>query len=363
MLLAPLGSPALAKLVVPRSLSFPRDHGSHPEFRTEWWYATGHFMAAGRAFGFQVTFFRSRVDGSASGEKASLAAEHLVFAHAALTDVSAKTHAHSERIARFNSSAKNNNVRCAEASTDVALGNWHITRQANGSYTARVVHSGADAFELELQLSPTQEVLLQGKRGISQKGPDAAQASYYYSQPQLKVSGTLKTRATEKIDGVAWLDHEWSETLLHPEAVGWDWLGINMADGGALTAFQLRRGNGSALWTGGSYRSTTPDRNPKISQQITYIASPGEVSFEAGRRWKSPYTAASYPVEWLVRTPADFYTIKPLLDSQEMGGDAGAGSITGTIYWEGLVDCIASNGQVAGRGYLEMTGYARPMRI
>jgi predicted secreted hydrolase len=371
MLLAPISAQAAQAIpvtqtaqVTPRALIFPRDHGSHPEFRTEWWYLTGHFLAGAQAFGFQVTFFRSRVDGSARGAKASLAAEHVVFAHAALTDVGRKTHAHSERIARFNGlSQPKAAVRCEEGNTNVALGNWNIVRQTDGSYSARVQHTGDHPFELDLQLTPTQELLLQGKQGVSQKGPDASQASYYYSQPQLKVSGTVKAATSQAVDGVAWLDHEWSETLLHPEAVGWDWIGINMTDGGALTAFQLRRADGSALWAGGSYRSTTPTRNPKISQQITHIASPAEVQFKPGRVWKSPYTQAAYPVEWQVRTPADVYSIKPVLDAQEMGGKNGGASVTGTIYWEGLVDCFASNGQLAGRGYLEMTGYARAMRI
>jgi predicted secreted hydrolase len=194
-------------------------------------------------------------------------------------------------------------------------------------------------------------VLLQGRQGLSRKGPDVAQASYYYSLPQLAVSGrlALQGRAFE-VSGKAWLDHEWSDALMHPEAVGWDWIGMNLDDGSALTAFRLRRKDGMTLWDGGSFRSAKGD---------LYIASKGETEFSPRRRWTSPVSQASYPVEWIVKTPADFYTVRAVIDDQELDSRAS----TGAIYWEGLSDLIDSNGKQVGRGYLEMTGYAKKLRL
>jgi predicted secreted hydrolase len=125
---------------------------------------------------------------------------------------------------------------------------------------------------------------------------------------------------------------------------------MNLLDGSALTAFQLRDKAGHALWDGGSFRSPKGD---------LYVASPGEVVFSPQRRWKSPTSQASYPVEWMVRTPADFYTVKTLVDNQELDSRAS----TGAIYWEGLSDLFDSNGRRVGRGYLEMTGYAQRLRL
>lgn len=326
----------------PARLQFPRDHGAHPDFRTEWWYITGHARAGEREFGFQVTFFRSRVDAT-QAMTSRFAAKQLVFAHAAVTDVNGRKLRHDQRIAREGFES----VSAAPDDTRVQLRDWSLQRQAAG-YRARI--PAAD-FALDLQCAPTQPVLLQGREGLSRKGPQPEQASYYYSQPQLAVTGTLSLQGQRfEVAGKAWLDHEWSQELLHPQAVGWDWIGMNLDDGSALTAFRLRRQDGSALWDGGSFRP---------AGGALYAFSPGEVVFSPQRRWTSPLSKATYPVEWIVRTPADFYTAKAVIDNQELDSRAS----TGAIYWEGLSELFGSNGKRVGRGYLEMTGYAQRLRM
>ena len=332
--------PALA--LPPIELQFPRDHGAHPAFRTEWWYITGHGRSGEREFGFQVTFFRSRVDAT-QDMKSRFAAKQLVFAHAALTDVQGRKLWHDQRIAREGFEV----ALAAQGETRVRLRDWSLERKAD-VYHARLP---AGEFTLDLQFAPTQPVLLQGQQGLSRKGPQPENASYYYSQPQLAVRGSVALRGRRfELAGKAWLDHEWSDEYLHPDAVGWDWIGMNLDDGSALTAFRLRRQDGTALWDGGSFRP--PSSGP-------YIFSRGEVVFSPQRRWTSPLSQASYPVEWIVRTPADFYTVRAVLDDQELDSRAS----TGGIYWEGLSDLIDSNGKHVGRGYLEMTGYAQRLRM
>jgi predicted secreted hydrolase len=324
-------------------LQFPRDHGAHPALRTEWWYITGQARSGAREFGFQVTFFRSRVD-VAQGMSSRFAAKQLVFAHAAVTDVQGRKLWHDQRIAREGFGV----AFAAEGDARVRLRDWSLERGADG-YRSRV--AAAD-FALALRCAPTQEPVLQGVQGLSRKGPQPEQASYYYSHPQLAVAGTITLRGQRfDVSGKAWLDHEWSEEVLHPDAVGWDWIGMNLDDGSALTAFRLRRQDGSTLWDGGSFRA------PQGGDLYTF--SPGEVTFSPQRRWTSPLSQAAYPVEWIVRTPADFYTVKAVIDNQELDS---RGS-TGAIYWEGLSDLFDSNGRRVGRGYLEMTGYAQRLRM
>jgi predicted secreted hydrolase len=343
LLAAPVFAWAHPALALPAmKMEFPRDHGAHPGFRTEWWYITGHARAAQRQFGFQVTFFRSRVEAT-QGMSSRFAAKQLVFAHAALTDVAGRKLWHDQRIAREGFDV----ATAAEGEMRVRLRDWTLERQAD-VYRSRVP---AGDFTLDLQCAPTQPVLLQGQQGLSRKGPQVENASYYYSHPQLAVSGSVALQGQRfQITGKAWLDREWSNEYLHRDAVGWDWLGMNLDDGSALTAFRLRRQDGSALWDGGSFRS------PRAG---LYTFSQGEVVFSPQRRWTSPVSQASYPVEWIVRTPADFYTVRAVIDNQELDS---RGS-TGAIYWEGLSDLIDSNGKHVGRGYLEMTGYAKPLRM
>lgn len=355
-----LAAPLLAGLLPgawalpPKRLAFPRDAGSHNDFATEWWYITGYANVAGQAaaLGFQLTFFRSRV-AATQDMPSRLAARQLLFAHAAVTDVAGKKLWHDQRIARWSGEpAGSNPADTASASTQdtgVLLRDWSLQRQ--GADLQATISAGE--FSLDLRFKAVQPVLLQGQDGLSRKGPEAKQASYYYSLPQLQVSGSMalqgRTRPLEA-GSTAWLDHEWSQEVLHPQAQGWDWIGINLFDGSALTAFQLRDKQGGVLWDGGSFRSAAG---------LRYAFSRGEVLFKPIRSWRSPLSRASYPVEWVVRTPADFYTVKAVIDNQELDS---RGS-TGAIYWEGLSEVWDSNGKLVGRGYLEMTGYATALKL
>jgi predicted secreted hydrolase len=225
----------------------------------------------------------------------------------------------------------------------VTLQGWAL-RDTGIGWQASV--QGRD-FALDLQLARTQPLLLQGDAGYSRKGPDAGQASHYVSEAQLAPRGsiTLQGRRVAASAGQAWMDHEWSDEILHRQAVGWDWIGINLFDGSALTAFVLRRADGSTLWAGGSWRR---------AGQTAQAFGPEAVRFTPGRRWRSPSSAANYPVEWAVDTPAGRFALRALMDAQELDGR----SSTGTVYWEGLSELLDAQGRRIGLGYLEMTGYA-----
>lgn len=328
-------------------LAFPRDHGAHPDWRTEWWYLTGRLLAPdARVYGFQVTFFRSRVD-EARSLRSAFAARQLLFAHAAVTDLAGKRLWHDQRIARagFGIAAS------GTGEADLRLRDWTLARQADGAWQATIPAAG---FTLALHARPSQPVLLQGEQGLSRKGPEPRQASWYYSLPQLTVQARLELQGrVTAVTGRAWLDHEWSEELLHPEAVGWDWIGMNLADGGALTAFRLRRADGRTLWSGGSWRT-----GPAAGGTLR-VAMPGEVVFTPGRIWRSPASGARYPVEWTVDTPAGRMTVRAALDDQELDSRTS----TGAIYWEGLSELRDAAGHPVGEGYLEMTGYAGALRL
>ncbi len=325
-----------------RALAFPRDHGSHPEFRSEWWYITG-WLADGTdaPYGVQVTFFRNRPR-VAEDNPSAFAPRELIFAHAALVDPRFGRLRHAERAARTGFGL----AGASEETTRAWIDDWSLVL-ADGAYVATIA---AREFTLRLRFAPTQPLLPQGEGGYSRKGPDPREASYYYSQPQLATTGTIVVANREvPVTGTAWLDHEWSSEYLMPGGVGWDWAGLNLADGGALMAFRIRDSSGGTLWAGGSYRAAGGDAR---------TFAPSDVRFTATRSWRSPRTGVSYPVAMTLAAAGIDYALEPLLDDQELDASAS----TGTIYWEGAVRA-RSNGHDAGRGYLELTGYGAPLRL
>ena len=336
-----------------RPIVLPRDHGAHLDQRTEWWYATGWLgQPDAPTHGFQVTFFRSRT-GLAQDLPGRLAPRHLLFAHAALTDLGTRRHHHDQRIVRWSGQADDTAAAGAlQADARVWIGPWSMQRVADGRWLARIASTqGTPGWSLQLALQPTQPVLLQGDAGFSRKGPQERHASHYYSEPQLAARATVvQDGRPAEGQGHAWLDHEWSDEILADGAVGWDWIGFNGFDGSALTVFRLRRADGSALWAGGSHRS---------AGGTTSVFSPEAVHWTAQRRWRSPATGAEYPVQWQVQTPVGRFGVQALLDNQELDSRRG----TGTLYWEGLSELQDAAGRRIGLGYLEMTGYAGALKL
>ena len=359
---------AVPQGVTHRALRFPADHGAHPDTHIEWWYVTGCLSndadgASARApeFGFQVTFFRTRT-GLAEASASRFAARQIVFAHVALTDLAAGRGGgglmHDQRVGREGFGLVRTPAPTGQQA--VRLRDWSLARTASAApdrLDAWRIAIHADRFALDLELAATQPLLLQGDAGYSQKGPDPRQASHYYSEPQLAVRGRVASAgaAVREVKGSAWLDHEWSDELMPADAVGWDWVGFNLADGAALMAFRLRRADGSTVWSGGSYRPASTASGGAATRAF----AADQVRFEPLRHWTSPRTHAAYPVELLLSTPAGRWRVVALQDDQELDSRAS----TGSVYWEGVSALQSEDGRVVGHGYLELTGYAGRLRL
>lgn len=326
--------------VVPgRALVFPRDEGAHPAYRIEWWYLTG--WLGPRTLGFQITFFRARNE-YATENPSHFTPRQILFAHAALSDPRVGHLLHDQRAAR-------EGLTLAQAQTNgtrVWIDDWRLEQTADGY---RSVVPARD-FVLRLDFRSDRPPLLEGDDGFSRKGPRMREASYYYSRPQLAVSGSVQQgRATTAVRGLAWFDHEWSSAYLPPEAAGWDWVGANLDDGGALMAFVMRAKTGGVMYAGGTRVRADGSRR---------TFGPNEVRFVPLRQWRSPRTGVNYPVAMRVVIPGEAWTLEPLMDDQELDSRLS----TGTIYWEGAVR-VHRAGREVGRGYLELTGYWRPMTL
>ena len=339
-------------------LSFPRDCGAHLAYRTEWWYLTGQLdpPAGSREprLGVQLTFFRIHPPLD-PGNPSRFAAHQLVLAHAAIADPRRGALLHEERIARAGFGI----ASVSDADTEVEVDHWRLAREAaTGVYRGQA--HGAQ-FALELTAVPTQPPLAQGEDGYSRKGPTvdgATPASLYYSEPQLALQarvriddgGTGVSGNGERRLGRGWLDHEWTSSLLPPQASGWDWAGFNLDDGSALTVFRIRRtgaNSGDPSWF--AYASLRP---PGARVQIFSTA---QVRFEPLQTWTSPRTRAAYPVAQRIAIGSRRFETRPLMPDQELDARAG-----GVVYWEGASDLL-EDGRTVGRGYLELTGYAGPV--
>ncbi len=330
-----------AQVVPGYRLRFPHDEGSHPDFRIEWWYITGWLESAAGPLGFQITFFRVRPE-LKDANPSALTPRQILIAHAAVSDQRAGKLDHAQRAAR-NAFAL---AGADQGRMRVWVDDW-VLEQRDGRYSARIA---ARDFALDLTLDPTQPPLLQGEQGVSRKGPRPESASYYYSLPHLDVRGVIgRLHSRQAVTGRAWLDHEWSSQYMDDRAEGWDWIGINLDDGGALMAFRMRDKQGASLWAGGTHRG---------ADGSVRVFAPAEIRFTPRRRWRSARTGAEYPVAFLVQAGDLELALEPLMDDQENDTRAS----TGTIYWEGAVRARRA-GRVIGRGYLELTGYWRRLSL
>jgi predicted secreted hydrolase len=325
------------------TIELPRDEGSHPGFRTEWWYLTGWLEdASGNSYGFQVTYFRHR-PGFDEDNPSSFAAKQLLFAHASLSDPRHGKLRRAEKIARAGFGLAN----AHEGALDVHIDDWSLRRTAASSITAKV---STPEFRFDLNFA-SQAPLFHGREGLSQKTPNAAAASYYYSLPQLQTSGRVWVGdQVLEVRGVAWLDHEWFSSILDDTAQGWDWTGLNLDDGTVIMALQMRNARGEQYWAAGTIRE---------ANGATRKVEPAQIHWDVMRRWRSPRTGVEYPVEVTVRIGGRVIHLRPLLDDQE--NDA-RGS-TGTIYWEGAMRAYDETGKQIGKGYLELTGYGERIRL
>jgi predicted secreted hydrolase len=345
------GDPAgFARALAPPELQFPRDHGPHPSFRTEWWYVTGNLDAAnGRRFGVQLVFFRHTLAAAEPGRSASLAARDVVFAHAAVTDVDGGRFHFAERLARGAAGLGAIDLP-AGGSFRAVCADWSMAAAAGGDgFLPLDLRAGDRGFGFVLRLSPGKPIVLQGDRGLSRKSSEPGNASIYYSMTRLPLAGTIDVGGERHdVQGLGWLDREWSTSALGEGQVGWDWFSLQLENGEDLMWYQLRRADGTVdPWS----RGTLVDRDgvPTPLSAAAVMATPeGTVGATDG--------AARYPARWRLvgRDPEFDLEVMPLLADQELR--------VLVRYWEGAVAVRGSRGgrPVVGRGYLEMTGYAGP---
>ncbi len=327
--------------------SFPRDHYAHEDFRTEWWYYTGHLRTkAGEVYGYQVTFFRSGL-AEARSNPSRWAAKNLYLAHFAVSDIGPKRFQFFERINR----AGLGQAGASETEFRVWIGDWEVT----GDGTRQRLNARDGDFAVDLHLAAQKPPVVHGKNGVSQKGEGRGHASHYYSLTRLKTEGTLTVRGkTLMVAGLTWMDHEFGSTELDPDQVGWDWFSLQFDDETELMLYNIRKADG----------------RPDPYSAGTWIARDGrtvhlkqpDFAIEVLDRWTSPHTKGAYPMKWRLRAPGIGLdvTVSPAFPDQELD----TAKSTRVTYWEGAA---TATGTVAGRpvqakGYVEMTGYAGRFR-
>jgi predicted secreted hydrolase len=335
-----------ARATEPRPFVFPEDHGPHPEYRTEWWYVTGNLVGeGGRAFGFQLTIFRNALAPTPPGGPSAWATNQAYMGHFALTDVaSARFHAF-ELFARGAGGL-------AGAGSDplsVWIEDWVIESTGSGDSVFPLrVRADGDGVELDLVLEAGKPVVLQGDAGLSQKGPEPGNASYYYALTRMPAEGRVVVDGdVTRVEGLAWLDREWSTSALSPGQVGWDWFALQLEDGWEMMVYQLRREDGTADGlSDGVLIDPDGERHP--------LAWGSEVTVEPTGTWRSPVDGTVYPSGWRIRVPARDWDLRvtPVLEDQELR--------LAFRYWEGAVRVHgtgAGGDPVEGWGYVELTGY------
>ena len=318
-----------------QSFNFPEDSGPHPGYQTEWWYYTGNLRdSSGRRFGYQLTFFRRALSPDSADRQSGWAAEQVYFAHFTVSDIENNKFYTAERWSRAA-------LGLAGAQADphrVWVEDWSSGKDGDG---LKLIASEND-FSIDLRLEPQKPVVLHGDRGLSQKGGEPGSASYYYSVTRLKTEGSLTVDGREfKLEGLSWLDREWSTSALGEDIQGWDWFSIQLDDGRDIMLYRLRGKDSSTdIHSSGTLIE-------KDGTAVTLDAS--QFSIKALDTWQSPETQVVYPSKWRVSVPeyAIDLTVTPYQPDQELN--------LSFVYWEGAVGI--SGGTASGSGYVELTGY------
>ena len=320
---------------------FPRDHGSHPGFKTEWWYFTGNLRATtGEEFGYQLTFFRQGVvpPGRSLPTSAFLVRD-VPFAHFAVSDVTGGTFHHFQKLSRgaFGQAGFDDGSRVAWN------GSWSCERRDGDGF---FLSAEADGVEIALELESLKPAVIHGVDGVSPKAEGEGRASHYYSLTRLATRGTVRLNERDyEVSGFSWFDHEWATNQLAADQTGWDWFSLHFEDGSDFMLFQIRTRDGgrdthsSGTWIEADGRATKIDR----------------FELKPVKWWKSPHSGGSYPVEWEITIPDRQVTlsVRARMPDQELSEEPFA-------YWEGTVSATGSRQgkEISGKGYLEMTGYA-----
>ena len=331
-----------ARAVNPRTFSFPLDHGPHPAYRTEWWYYTGNLATqSGRHFGFQLTFFRSALAATVAARESAWGTGQVYMAHLAVADVEAGRFYAFERFSRAA-------LDLAGAQAEpfrVWVEDWSAEGGQNDGLPMRL-RAEQEELTLDLTLQSAKPVVLQGEQGLSRKGPEKGNASYYYSFTRMPTQGSITIAdKTFQVSGTSWMDREWSTSVLGKDQVGWDWFALQLSDGSDLMLFQLRRTDGTV----DQFSSGTLVRPNGETRPLKH----NEVQIEVKHYWTSPRSQGRYPSEWLVRIPAENLELRvtPYLADQELP--------LSVQYWEGAVQVQGRmrGRDIGGHGYVELTGY------
>ena len=335
-----------------RKLSFPADHYSHPDFKTEWWYYTGHLETeSGKRYGFQVTFFRFGLRERQNELKDTPLFSELFMAHFALSDLAAKKFTFRERIDR---GGRGDHDKAGAASDRFAV--WNGDWKLNGDRSDHVIQVNDRGRQLRLKLRSLKAPVLHGQNGLSQKGEGEGRASYYYSLTRMQTEGELTVNGkSENVHGLTWMDHEFGSNQLRDDQVGWDWFSIQLDNQTELMLYLMRRKDGSV----DPYSSGTLVAADGGGKNLSIK----DYRIEVLDRWKSPSSGATYPMKWKVTIPSEFMELEitPAFPEQELITHRS----TRVTYWEGAVRIrgTARGKSVNGNGYVEMTGYAGKLTI
>ena len=341
-----------ARVLEPMTFQFPRDHGAHPEYQIEWWYYTGNLRTDdGKAFGYQLTFFRFALTPQMPERTSHFATNQVYMGHFAVTDAVNGEYFYCERRSR---GAGGLAGATGDPTYKVWLEDWSATETEPEAMYLHVP-STSDSIEmkqqigLSLNLRQTRPPILQGDRGFSQKGPESGNASYYYSLVGLKTSGEITVNGeTVTVSGISWMDHEFGTSFLGEGFVGWDWFSLQLENGTVLMLYCLRRSDQSCDPQTFEGTLIYPHGQQLRVRKTDFTLTPT-------RQWTSPESGATYPSGWQITFPELNISlqVEPLIPNQEFRASF--------IYWEGAVHVSGQidGAAVGGQGYVELTGYDR----
>jgi predicted secreted hydrolase len=321
---------------------FPRDHGSHGEYRTEWWLVTAMVTdEQARSLGLHLAFFRIGLVAETGKHASRWGATELYAATFSISHPVSGKLMERGRLSR----APLGPAGASAAPMEVWVENWQM-EQIGGSTQGPDLRVKLDADDVGIHIILENLKPLTTSNEFQTQGVRGAAPFQFYMQPRLKVTGTYSfDDRGSTLSGTGTLEHAWGELPLPGGAVARDRFTVHFDDSRELFCVRLRRVDEQDAASSNCVLFA-PEVPPRT-------VSSRDISLQPDAYWRSERTGKRYPTHWTLEIPSEGIHLKLLPHWDDQEGSAWL------PFWSGpmRVRDVSGQSRSQGNAFIQLMGY------